>query len=500
MSIQVVVSSTAAGVSVSGGTAVAITVGSVSSSVPVTVGGGIGPAGFIVNPGTASSAFGTFQLAAGDGITISTSVGQFQIASYGTAAVSSLAPVQNVAGRTGAISLAAADVAGLASVATSGSYTSLQNVPATFSPAAHTHSLADLTQSSATAGQVPAWNGTAWEATTPAAGGGGGGGEDALLRSIFVPPAPTGLTVTPGNAQATVSWTAPTGVIAQAPITDYTVQSKTTSAANFVTFSRAASTATNAIVTGLTNGTAYVFRVASVNAVGTGTPTAESSAVTAGVPSDPFFSSVAALLHMDGTGGTFVDSSGTPKTITAVGATQSATESQWGGKSAFLNGAGHYLQIPGVNIGTGDFAIEMWFKTNSSVQFAQLIGNESAGGSQGFSLLMNNNSSAGGQIAMYSGSLLVSTSSGDWSDDQWHYLALSRSGTTVRLYMDGALASTSTSSANLTSSAPMYVGYNNAFPPRNVVGYFDDIRITVGSARGMTGATVAVPTAAFPDS
>jgi hypothetical protein len=212
MSIQVVVSSTAAGVSVSGGTAVAITVDSVSASVPVTVGGGIGPAGFIVNPGTATNAFGTFQLAAGDGITISTSVGQFQIASYGTAAVASLAPVQSVAGRvgavqlqasdvtagtfaisriptisytalsnvptsvspaahthstsdvvsftaaaaaaspvqsvagrSGAISLTAADIGGLASVATSGSYTSLQNIPATFAPSAHTHSTADIT-------------------------------------------------------------------------------------------------------------------------------------------------------------------------------------------------------------------------------------------------------------------------------------------------------------------------------------------------------------------
>jgi len=238
MSIQVVVSSTAAGVSVSGGTAVAITVDSVSSSVPVTVGGGIGPAGFIVNPGTASSAFGTFQLAAGDGITISTSVGQFQIASYGTAAVASLAPVQSVAGRvgavqlqasdvtagtfaiariptisytalagaptsfapsahthstsdvvaftaaaaaaapvqsvagrSGAISLTAADVSGLASVATSGSYTSLSNAPASFAPSTHTHALTDLTQSSATKGQVPTWNGTVWAAATPSPGG-----------------------------------------------------------------------------------------------------------------------------------------------------------------------------------------------------------------------------------------------------------------------------------------------------------------------------------------
>jgi hypothetical protein len=177
MSINVVVSSTAAGVSVSGGTAVAI-----------TVGGGIGPAGFLVAPGTATNAFGTFQLTAGDGITISTSAAQFQIASYGTASVAGFAPVQSVlgrtgavtisradltaaasvhthstadivsftasaaaaapvqsvAGRTGVISLTSADVSGLSSVATSGSYTSLSDVPTAFAPEAHTHSTADV--------------------------------------------------------------------------------------------------------------------------------------------------------------------------------------------------------------------------------------------------------------------------------------------------------------------------------------------------------------------
>jgi hypothetical protein len=136
MSINVVISSTAAGVSVSGGTSVAI-----------TVGGGIGPAGFLVAPGTATNAFGTFQLTAGDGITISTSAAQFQISSYGTAAVSSLAPVQSVAGRVGAVSLQASDVtAGTFAIARipAISYTALANVPATFSPSAHTHSTTDV--------------------------------------------------------------------------------------------------------------------------------------------------------------------------------------------------------------------------------------------------------------------------------------------------------------------------------------------------------------------
>ena len=315
--------------------------------------------------------------------------------------------------------------------------------------------------------------------------------------AFFAPAAPTGVTASATNAQAVVSWTAPAVVVP--PLTDYTVQFSTDSGSTWTTASDAVSTATSATITSLTNGTAHVFRVAGINGIGTGAYSTASSAVTP-VAGDPLFNNVALLLPMDGTGSTFVDSSGTPKTITAVGATQSATHSMWGGKSAYFSGTGDYLSFPSVSIGTGDFAIEMWFKTNSSVAYAQLIGNESAGSATGFSLLINNDSSAGGQIALYRGGIIVSSSSGDFSDDQWHYLAISRAGSTVRLYLDGTLQSTGTSSENFNSSAATFVGRNNVFSPRNVVGYIDDLRITVGSARNYTGSTITVPVAAFPDS
>ena len=37
----------------------------------------------------------------------------------------------------------------------------------------HSHPLSDLTQSGATSGQVPTWNGTAWTPQTPSGGGSG---------------------------------------------------------------------------------------------------------------------------------------------------------------------------------------------------------------------------------------------------------------------------------------------------------------------------------------
>jgi hypothetical protein len=199
---------------------------------------------------------------------------------------------------------------------------------------------------------------------------------------------------------------------------------------------------------------------------------------------------------MDGTGNTFTDSSGTPKTITASGnATQSTAQSKFGGKSAYFAASGDYLSVSGVNIGTSNFTIEMWVKTASSVQYAQLIGNENVSTDEGFSLLINHNSSSGGQIALYRGGLVVSTPSGDYSDDAWHHVAVSRSGTTVRLYVDGTLVSTGTSSSSFSSTAPMYIAYNSQFPPRNIVGYIDDVRVS--TVARYTGSTLTVPAAAF---
>lgn len=60
-----------------------------------------------------------------------------------------------------------------ATVATSGEYTDLTGIPATFAPSAHTHPLSGLEVSGATLGQVPQWDGAAW---VPATVGGGIGG------------------------------------------------------------------------------------------------------------------------------------------------------------------------------------------------------------------------------------------------------------------------------------------------------------------------------------
>jgi hypothetical protein len=189
----------------------------------------------------------------------------------------------------------------------------------------------------------------------------------------------------------------------------------------------------------------------------------------------------------------FKDISSRGRTITANGGVAiSAAESKWGKASAYFNGSTDGLYLGDVAIGTGDFTVEMFFKSAGSVQYAQLIGNEYPG----FTLLTNNDSSTGGQMAVYlSGGLLLSSSSGDFTDNVWHHVALGRSGTSVSLWMDGTRLGTATSSASF-SGQDMWIGRNNSFSPRNVVGYFQDVRIT--KAARYSGASITVPDGKLP--
>jgi FtsP/CotA-like multicopper oxidase with cupredoxin domain/fibronectin type 3 domain-containing protein len=92
------------------------------------------------------------------------------------------------------------------------------------------------------------------------------------LAMPTLPGAPTAVTAVGGNAQATVSFTAPASD-GGSPITLYMV----TSSPGGLTGTGAASPIT---VTGLTNGTAYTFTVTAANIVGTGPASVASNSVT----------------------------------------------------------------------------------------------------------------------------------------------------------------------------------------------------------------------------
>ncbi|RLS31420.1 MAG: hypothetical protein DWH80_08170 [Planctomycetota bacterium] len=104
-----------------------------------------------------------------------------------------------------------------------------------------------------------------------------------------VPSIPTAVVAVRGNASLAVSWATPAST-GGSPITEYLVKysSSTGTVKTWTTFVRPASTATSVIVTGLTNGLPYVFKVIAKNAAGISLPSANSALATpATVPGNP---------------------------------------------------------------------------------------------------------------------------------------------------------------------------------------------------------------------
>ncbi|HVK21541.1 MAG TPA: galactose oxidase-like domain-containing protein [Actinokineospora sp.] len=104
-----------------------------------------------------------------------------------------------------------------------------------------------------------------------------------ILPSITAPSAPSSVTAVASNGAATVNWSAPGD--GGSPITGYTVTPYIGSTAQ----APVSATGTSKQVTGLTNGTAYTFKVTATNAIGTSAQSGASNVVTPSATPQPGF-------------------------------------------------------------------------------------------------------------------------------------------------------------------------------------------------------------------
>jgi hypothetical protein len=218
---------------------------------------------------------------------------------------------------------------------------------------------------------------------------------------------------------------------------------------------------------------------------------------------DPYWANVVLLLHMDGTDAstTFTDHSSSAKTVTANGNAQIDTaQSKFGGASGLFDGTDDYLTMADSadwDFGTGDFTVEGWFRFTAHTSIMVFLSNY-LNASAGWYFRYRSDT---GALNFGNGDVSLISVSWTPSDSVWYHITAARSGTSLRIFVDGTqVGSTATDSTNITgSSTSMYVGtLFSGSPLQDYNGWIDDLRITKGVARYTSNFTA--PSAAFPNS
>ena len=180
----------------------------------------------------------------------------------------------------------------------------------------------------------------------------------------------------------------------------------------------------------------------------------------------------------------FLDSSTNALAITRNGNTTQGTFSPYGENwSNYFDGSGDYLTLPvstNLAMGSGDYTVECWVYLNS------------VSGLQGVYSSIDNSADAWqGPYMGFSGTSFLATSYVPGNDTithqtavtvgQWYHIAMCRSGSATKSYLNGVQStSTTTSSYSLTQSGSTIGSAYPGTSPLN--GYISNLRVVKGTA------------------
>ena len=203
---------------------------------------------------------------------------------------------------------------------------------------------------------------------------------------------------------------------------------------------------------------------------------------------DPYFNYTTLLLPGNGTNGaqnnTFVDSSTNALTITRNGNSTQGSASPYSqtGWGNYFNGTTDYLTVnaqTALSLGTSDFTVEAWvYPTAVPGTYWPVIDCRSAATASPWAFGMR----------PISGSLKIEFYDGIQIDgvtaiplNQWTHIAFSRSGTTLRGYVNGVLDITTSNSTNMAASGTTQ-RIAALVDPFYGSGYISNFRVTKGGA------------------
>lgn len=171
----------------------------------------------------------------------------------------------------------------------------------------------------------------------------------------------------------------------------------------------------------------------------------------------------------------------------------STAQSVYGGSSIRLDGTNQFTCYTMNNKTAfgGDFTIEFWTNfSNSAGSLFYFIDTRTAANVNLWSIART----AANKVVLYqpNTTAILTSTSNLTTVDTWHHIAITRSGTSLRMYINGTLDVTATNSTALPSTNFATFG-GTYLEASKMTGYFQGIRFTAGVAR-YTGPSFTPPT------
>lgn len=212
---------------------------------------------------------------------------------------------------------------------------------------------------------------------------------------------------------------------------------------------------------------------------------------------DPFFSDVSLLIQ-----GSVSDRSDYSHSVFAYGSVSSSTaQTKFSANSVYFAGADDVAYIPdndAFSFGSGDFTFETWIYSTRTGSNQRFLGQYQNSTYQWFLRINSSN-----QLQVFWNDVSFGLTGTAVNANEWSHVACVREGSTLSLYINGSRVNQRTMTVTLANySNYLCVGAGAASISgigifEEFRGYIDGFRITKGVAR-YSGATVAVPTDAFP--
>lgn len=204
-----------------------------------------------------------------------------------------------------------------------------------------------------------------------------------------------------------------------------------------------------------------------------------------GSGADPYFPYNTLLLSGDGTNGaqnnTFLDSSTNNFTITRNGNTTQGSFSPYvgpGNWSNYFDGSGDYLTVASIGTITGDFTYECWiYPTSTATLFLPAqFGSETTGR---FYAAINTSRTINLE---YFGVGTITLSNATVTANTWNHFAITRSGSTMYGFINGALAGSTTSiTGTIGNAGSTFIGASSA-GTAPITGFISNFRVIAGTA------------------